>query len=246
MTGNTIELLDARAAVELDAYEHRLFCYYRNCGGTCCDSADYIARSTRMSAGKVSKARRALMEKGFINLAPGYRNGYCVELAVSEPSTSEGTTVSLHTVKDEPSPREGWDANLHHMKDEPSPHEGSGNARAHTCEEESFIPIPIEIPPAPKDAGAGAGAREAVFGLYEKAFGRLVPSEFVAEELRDLAADYPDDWLEDAFRETSINHASSLNYVRKVLERWQREGRHKAKPTTAAPHFMDQLTVIYQ
>lgn len=70
-------------------------------------------------------------------------------------------------------------------------------------------------------AGAGAGAR--IFELYEANIGMLTP--LLAEELREAAATYPQEWLEDAFRAALANNARKWSYVRAILERWARDGR---------------------
>ncbi len=68
-------------------------------------------------------------------------------------------------------------------------------------------------------SGPGAG----IFELYEANFGMLTP--LLAEELRDAAATYPPEWVEDAFRAALANNARKWSYVRAILERWARDGR---------------------
>lgn len=65
---NTIELLDARARDELtDVFEYRLFYYYTKQQKPISQSLREVAEGCRMSVGKASQCRRALIEKGFIS-----------------------------------------------------------------------------------------------------------------------------------------------------------------------------------
>lgn len=70
-----------------------------------------------------------------------------------------------------------------------------------------------------RSEGRGAG----IFELYESNFGMLTP--LLADELRDAAATYPPEWVEDAFRAAVANNARKWSYVRAILERWARDGR---------------------
>ena len=62
--------------------------------------------------------------------------------------------------------------------------------------------------------------------LYEDAIGPLPPS--LADELYAAAASYPEPWLADAFAEAAALNKRSWRYVRRILDRWQREGRGDA------------------
>ncbi len=74
-------------------------------------------------------------------------------------------------------------------------------------------------PPAERDPAAKAD----IVAWYEGAIGTVPP--VLVEELREAEAVYPADWIEDAFREAArLNHRSWL-YVRRILERWDEEGR---------------------
>ena len=65
--------------------------------------------------------------------------------------------------------------------------------------------------------------RPNIFSLYEDNVGMISP--MIAEELKEAEAEYPQSWIEDAFREAVTNNKRSWRYVASILERWEREGR---------------------
>ena len=69
----------------------------------------------------------------------------------------------------------------------------------------------------------GPFERPNVFSVYEDNIGMLNP--MIAEELKDAEERYPQDWIEEAFREAVKSNKRSWRYVSAVLERWEREGR---------------------
>jgi DnaD/phage-associated family protein len=81
-----------------------------------------------------------------------------------------------------------------------------------------------ETGPAP----AGTTITPNIFALYEDNIGALSP--MIADELKRAEADYPADWITDAFKESAVANARSWRYVRAVLERWQTEGRGDGRP----------------
>lgn len=74
----------------------------------------------------------------------------------------------------------------------------------------------------------GPFERPNVFAVYEDNIGMLNP--MIAEELKDAEERYPQDWIEDAFREAVKSNKRSWRYVSAVLERWEREGRGDGGP----------------
>ncbi|TVR20563.1 MAG: DnaD domain protein [Anaerolineaceae bacterium] len=66
--------------------------------------------------------------------------------------------------------------------------------------------------------------RPNIFKLYEDNIGGLTP--LMADELKDAAAEFPADWIEDAIRQAVLANKRSWNYVRAILVRWQRDGRN--------------------
>ncbi len=65
--------------------------------------------------------------------------------------------------------------------------------------------------------------RPNVFALYEQNIGLLLP--MIAEELKDAAEHYPQEWLEDAFREAVQQNKRSWSYIRAILKRWETDGK---------------------
>ena len=81
--------------------------------------------------------------------------------------------------------------------------------------------------PAP-EPWEGAAKRPNVFAMYEANIGLLNP--MVADELREAEELYPEEWIEDAFREAVSLNKRSWRYISRILERWDTEGRHDGKP----------------
>ncbi len=65
--------------------------------------------------------------------------------------------------------------------------------------------------------------RPNIFTLYEQNIGLLLP--LVAEELKDAADHYPEDWIVDAFREAVQQNKRNWSYIRAILRRWETEGK---------------------
>jgi DNA replication protein len=70
---------------------------------------------------------------------------------------------------------------------------------------------------------ANVTERPNIFALYEKNIGMLTP--MIAEELKEAEAQYPPEWIEEAIKIAAENNKRSWSYARKILERWQTEGR---------------------
>jgi DnaD/phage-associated family protein len=70
--------------------------------------------------------------------------------------------------------------------------------------------------------------------LYEENIGALTP--LISEELRAAERDYPPGWIEEAIRLAVERNARNWRYIRRVLERWQAEGKDRGltkRPTQA-------------
>jgi DnaD/phage-associated family protein len=68
-----------------------------------------------------------------------------------------------------------------------------------------------------------------IFRLYEENIGPLTP--LIAEDLRAAEQEYPENWIEEAFRLAVQRNARSWRYIAAVLKRWKEEGRDgKSKP----------------
>jgi len=62
-----------------------------------------------------------------------------------------------------------------------------------------------------------------IFALYEQNIGLITP--LVAEELKEAVKVYPEQWIEEAFREAVNMNKRSWKYISRILERWANEGR---------------------
>ena len=65
--------------------------------------------------------------------------------------------------------------------------------------------------------------RPNIFVLYEQNIGALTP--IMAETLMEAEENYPEDWIEDAFREAVKSNVRKWRYVESILENWASEGR---------------------
>jgi DNA replication protein len=68
--------------------------------------------------------------------------------------------------------------------------------------------------------------RANIYKLYEDTIGLLSP--ILAEELQEVAASYPAEWIEEAFRLAAADNVRKWRYVRAILERWATRGRGDA------------------
>ena len=65
--------------------------------------------------------------------------------------------------------------------------------------------------------------RPNIFVLYEQNIGLLSP--LIADQLRDAAEQYPQEWIEAAFREAVQHNKRKWSYISAILRRWETEGR---------------------
>lgn len=86
--------------------------------------------------------------------------------------------------------------------------------------------------PLPDDISLRA-QRPHVFLLYEQNIGVIQP--MIAEELREAERTYPQQWIEDAFREAVELNKRSWRYIRRILERWAAEGKDDGIDTRHTP-----------
>ena len=77
-----------------------------------------------------------------------------------------------------------------------------------------------------------AAARPNIFSLYEKNIGAMTP--LIAEELKDAEQQYPEAWIEEAFRAAVEGNKRSWRYIEAILKRWKTEGKgdgeHRGHP----------------
>jgi len=84
----------------------------------------------------------------------------------------------------------------------------------------------VDSGPSP-EPWEGVANKSNVFAMYEANIGLLSP--MVADELREAEELYPEEWIEDAFREAVSQNKRSWRYISRILERWDTEGRHDGK-----------------
>jgi len=85
----------------------------------------------------------------------------------------------------------------------------------------------VTVSNAPAAAGPPP-ARPNIFTLYEQNIGLLTP--MIAEELRAAEKDYPESWIEDAFREAAALNKRNWRYIARILDNWATQGRESGKP----------------
>lgn len=79
-----------------------------------------------------------------------------------------------------------------------------------------------------------AAEKPNVFRLYQENIGPLTP--FTAELLRDAAASYSEEWLEDAIKEAVLYNARNWKYVQAILQNWKAEGRKRSNEEDKRDH----------
>jgi DnaD/phage-associated family protein len=90
---------------------------------------------------------------------------------------------------------------------------------AHTLDE--ALPIPGNPQPTPV-------SRPNIFALYEENIGII--GHIMAEELKEAEKSYPQEWIEEAFREAVVQNKRSWRYIEAILKGWVTEGRENGEP----------------
>lgn len=72
--------------------------------------------------------------------------------------------------------------------------------------------------------------RAKVFQSYHANIGALTP--IISDDLKDFIQEYGAQWVIDAIETSARNGARSIAYVTKVLQNWERHGRHAERPAT--------------
>ena len=70
--------------------------------------------------------------------------------------------------------------------------------------------------------------RASIFTLYEENIGVIYP--MAAERLMDIAVEYPEGWIPEAFREAVLHNSRNLKYIEAILRRWRDDGRGTREP----------------
>jgi DNA replication protein len=66
-------------------------------------------------------------------------------------------------------------------------------------------------------------AKPNIFSLYEENIGII--GHIMAEELKEAERNYPQQWVEEAFREAVLQNKRSWRYIEAILKGWMTEGR---------------------
>ena len=82
-------------------------------------------------------------------------------------------------------------------------------------------------PPRAAREAAQPPDRPNIFVLYEQNIGLLQP--LIVEELKDAEMEFPPEWIEEAFHIAVEQNVRNWKYVRRILERWQAEGKDEGK-----------------
>ncbi len=72
--------------------------------------------------------------------------------------------------------------------------------------------------------------RSNIYSLYEQTVGLLQP--IIAEELKEAEASYPPAWIEEAFQIAAARNVRNWHYVKRILERWETEGKDNSRDRT--------------
>ena len=81
----------------------------------------------------------------------------------------------------------------------------------------------LELRPATTVYESPQERRPGIFRLYEEHVGTITP--MVGERLLAATERFPQNWIEEAFREAAELNARNWRYIERILERWAEEGR---------------------
>ena len=93
-------------------------------------------------------------------------------------------------------------------------------------EQESEIAVPSGAYNGQKEPSRNVHVqveRPNIFVLYEQNIGLLSP--LIADQLKDAAEQYSQEWIEAAFREAVQHNKRKWSYISAILRRWETEGR---------------------
>lgn len=87
--------------------------------------------------------------------------------------------------------------------------------------------LDIALPTTAKPQ-ADQTARPNIFSLYEENIGII--GHIMAEELKEAEKDYPQEWVEEAFKEAVVHNKRNWRYIEAILKGWTTEGREHGEP----------------
>ncbi len=126
-------------------------------------------------------------------------------------AVSRGTLLRTDTT------REGQSVPVYFVNSESGRQEAAEARRGSAAPPGAPPPDPAPTEPLPN-----------VYQLYEQNVGGLSP--MVAEKLKDLESQYPEEWIAEAIRLAVDAHKASLRYIEGILKRWHDEGREHGEP----------------
>ena len=100
------------------------------------------------------------------------------------------------------------------------------------------------------ESGIIAQPRPNIYTLYEENIGLLTP--MIAEELKDAEKNYPEQWIDDAIKESVRANKRNWRYIAHLLERWATEGKRDGtyqrdiKKTDPNKYFKDRYGDLFQ
>lgn len=98
----------------------------------------------------------------------------------------------------------------------------------------------VVVSPLPEKPVVVEPERPTVFAEYERQFGLMLTAG-IADTLKDMAAEYGEDWTRDALGITATSgKRGNLRYVEGILRRWKTEGREPER--TATTVVVDEKT----
>lgn len=90
-------------------------------------------------------------------------------------------------------------------------------------------------------SSAGFRHTSKVFSWYEENFGPLTP--LLADALAEAEAEFPSEWIFEAFQLAVARQKRNWSYVKAILKRWKEEGKNernrKQDPEQAASRYTD-------
>lgn len=63
-----------------------------------------------------------------------------------------------------------------------------------------------------------------IFKLYEQNIGVITP--IMSDELKEAESIYPEDWLDEAFKQAVLLNKRNWRYIEAILKRWHTEGKY--------------------
>lgn len=197
-----------------------------------------LEAATGLSRPSVVQGVSAALERGYVkkvNTPKGKPNRYTLNL-VSAPEPAEG--VSKIFTPQEVDQEGTSQKSLPQVVKNLNSHSASKEKKEKKQQQQLSSSNESEYQDLVKEAAATAGSedpcppdcdRPNAFALFEDNISIITP--IIADELRALLDEFPESWVENAIKEGARNGAKTVKYIRRVLERWRKDG----PPSELAP-----------